>query len=331
MAISAEARDTDDLALVSSLGRGEEAALRALHRRYASLVFTAAARIVEPAAADEVVQDVFMTLWKKHDSFDPARGSLRSWLVQIARRRALNELRRKQGRTEEGDGALADLADDALEPDEAQWLAHRKAVIQAAVDALPAAQKQALSLAYFDELTHEQIAATLQMPLGTTKTRIRLALRRLAPALLVVLTATALVLWSRRRDELADRNEQALRMVTASDVIPLRLEPAAGAPPDAHGTYRTRPGARVAVLTTSHLPNAGGVGANEAYFAWTQGPHSWRLLGPVTVQDDGRSLLVVELGPDEAATTELRVTLETAPPGATPKGPTLLGWSASHR
>lgn len=161
-----------DEALVARLAGGDEAALRALHQRWAALVFAVAARFVDAAAAEEVVQDVFVTLWKKHEQFDAKRGSFKGWIVQIARRRALNELRRRKGQGQQDEQALAQLRDDAVEPDEAQWLAHRRAVIRAAVDALPEAQRQALSLAFFDELTHEQIARVLHTPVGTTKTRI---------------------------------------------------------------------------------------------------------------------------------------------------------------
>jgi RNA polymerase sigma-70 factor (ECF subfamily) len=318
-------RESDE-ALVARLGLREEEALRALHRRYAALVFTVAARFVDTATAEEVVQDVFVTLWKKHETFDPSRGAFKSWIVQIARRRALNELRRKDGRGKHSDETLAQLSADSLEPDEAQWLAHRREVIRAAVDALPAAQRQALSLAFFDELTHEQIASVLHTPVGTTKTRIRLALKRLAPALVAVFAALAILLIVRRREQHAGRNEQALRMVTASDVAPLRLRPAPGAPVEAHGTYRTRPGATVAVLTTSHLPALAEPGG---YVAWGHRPDGWRLLGPVVVESDGRSVLVSDIDPGAATPDEIRVTRESSPAGETPRGAVVLTWSAS--
>jgi len=316
------AREKDE-ALVAKLGRGDEDALRALHHRYAALVFTVAARFVDPATAEEVVQDVFITLWKKHETFDPARGSFRSWIVQVARRRALNELRRKQGRRQHDDAPLAQLADDSVEPDEAQWLAHRRAVIRAAVEALPPAQRQALSLAYFDELTHEQIASVLRTPLGTTKTRIRLALKRLGPVLLVALAVTVVVLFARRREERAARNAEALRMVTSSDVVPRRLDPAPGTPPEAHGNYRARPESRVVVLTTSHLPV---LASPEAYVAWSHGDGGWHRLGLVVVESDGRSLLVADR-PDEGS-EQLMVTREPTAQGESPRGPAVLTWTA---
>jgi RNA polymerase sigma-70 factor (ECF subfamily) len=311
---------------VARLAQRDERALRQLHHRYAALVFGVASRFVGSTTAEEIVQDVFVTLWTKHASFDPTRGPFKPWLMQIVRRRALNGLRRAQGQKSHQDEEEVDrLESDAVPPDESQWLSHRQEVIRAAVDALPAAQRQALSLAFFDELTHEQVARVLGTPIGTTKTRIRSALKRLAPVLLAALAATAVAVLLRRREESLARNEEALKMVTASNVVPLRLAPTPAAPPDAHGNYRTRPGARVAVLTTSNLP---AIADGEVYVAWSHGGDGWCRLGPVVIEGDGRSLLVGTLDGEAALPDELRVTRETGGSGHEPHGPILLFWSA---
>ncbi len=319
------ASDDSDEQLVRQLGTGDENALRILHKRYASLVFTVCARYLEMTAAEDVVQDVFLTLWRKHQTFDPARGSFKSWIVQIARNRALNQVRKRQSRGEHSQEALVELADGSLEPDDLQWLEHRRAVIRAAVDALPPAQRQALSMAFFDELSHEQIAAVLGTPLGTTKTRIRLALRRLAPLVLALLSAVAIALGVRLHEERAARNEQALRMVTASDVVPLRLHAGPGLAADSHGTYRTRPGARLAVLTTSHLPVLAG---SESYVAWAHRPSGWQHLGTVVVEGDGRSILVCDRDPTTVPDA-IRVTVEAGEQKGAPRGRVALEWSRS--
>jgi RNA polymerase sigma-70 factor (ECF subfamily) len=322
----APASDDTDEQLVRRLGAGDENALRVLHRRYAALVFTVCVRHLDMAAAEDVVQSVFLTLWRKHHTFDPARGSFKSWIVRIARNRALNHLRSNQSRAHHGEEALVELADESLEPDELQWLEHRRAVIRAAVDALPPAQRQALSMAFFDELTHEQIAAVLGTPLGTTKTRIRLALRRLGPGLLVLLAAALVALALRLHEERAVRNEQALRMVTASDVVPLRLHAGAGLAADSHGSYRTRPGAHLAVLTTSQLP---ALTSSESYVAWAHRPSGWHYLGTVVVEGDGRSLLVCDSDP-AAAPDAIRVTVETGEAKSGPRGSVALEWSVER-
>jgi RNA polymerase sigma-70 factor (ECF subfamily) len=316
-----------DEALVARLAKQDKAALGELHRRYAALVFAVTARIAGSVAAEDIVQDVFVTLWTKHASFDPARGPLKPWLVQVTRRHALNALRALK-RSETRDPDLLDQIEvDSILPDEAGWLAHRREVIRAAVDALPEAQRQALSLAFFDELTHEQIAKVLGTPLGSAKTRIRTALKRLAPVLLATLVVVAAVILMRRRDEQAARTEDALRMVTASDTVSVRLTPTPMAPVEAHGTYRTRPGATVAVLTTSYLPPLAGT---ETYVAWARDGSAWRRLGPVRVEGDGRSLLVVEVRSGAETPLELRVTRESSATGSAPSGPALLEWNAQR-
>jgi hypothetical protein len=92
---------------------------------------------------------------------------------------------------------------------------------------------------------------------------------------LVVLAAVTVALVVRRREKRAARTEAALRMVTASDVVPQRLGPGPAAPAEAHGNYRTRPGASVAVLTTSSLPIPA---AGETYIAWAHAPDGWHRL-----------------------------------------------------
>jgi len=131
------------------LAAGSEDALRELYARYAPLVFGIATRSLERAAAEEVVQDVFLSLWRGAERFDAELGSLRGWLLQIAHRRILNELRGRRRRVQlepepEGDGALADPEPG---PQGLLWLSFRRAAVRNAIDALPPAQRQALSLA----------------------------------------------------------------------------------------------------------------------------------------------------------------------------------------
>jgi RNA polymerase sigma-70 factor (ECF subfamily) len=317
------AENADDQELVAQLGKGDERALRILHRRYASLVFTVAARIVDAAAAEEVVQDVFMALWQKHQTFDPARGTLKSWLCQVTRHRALNLLRSRRGGAKEIDEQVEEIADEGLEPDEALWKAHRQSALRAAVDTLPGAQRRALSLAYFDELTQEQVASVLGVPLGTTKTRIRLAMRRIAPAVAVLAGAgLMLVLWRRREFEM--REERGLTMVTSSDVVVLHLGAAPGVPSETHAIYRARPGGTVAVLTASHLPP---LPPNERYVGWIRHDAVWRTLGELEVRPDGSSLLLAEDTALGLGTDEVEITRELTV-GPSPRGAPVVVWPA---
>jgi RNA polymerase sigma-70 factor (ECF subfamily) len=329
MSAQAESLSSDgDDELVARLGMGDETALRVLYIRYAALVFTVAARITGSAAGEEVVQDVFMTLWRKHDTFDPKRGALKSWLCQLARHAALN-VRRRQGR-EASNSDVADaseVADDSLEPDDALWMAHRQSVLRAAVNALPEREREALSLAYFDDLTHEQVSAALRIPLGTTKSRIRNAIQRLAPAIAVVAGATLLVFLWRRAEREASREERALVLVTSSDVAPLRLEAAPGTPSDAHANYRTRPGGALVVLTVSHLPP---LEPGEHYVGWVRHDVTWVSLGELSMRSDGGALHVAEDEALRAKADEVQITKEREV-GATPRGTVVVAWPAPPR
>jgi RNA polymerase sigma factor (sigma-70 family) len=317
---------TDD-ALVAQLVRKDERALRVLHARYAPLVFSVAARIVDSSAAEEVAQDVFVTVWRKAETFDPQRGSFKGWILQITRHRALNELRKRRVRGVESDDAMAEIADEKAMPDEAQWAAHRRAALQKAIDALPAPERQALSLAFFEELTHEQVAAALRMPLGTAKTRIRIAMKRLAPALLALVVAIAIVVAWRRGERQQAMEQRALRLVTASDVVPIRLGASAGTLPEAHGTYRAKTGSDVAVLTASNLPVPD---EGERQMAWLRHGERWSLLGRLErIDEPGRWLLVIQSQAVASPADELRVTRERKVRDA-PSGPTLLEWVTGH-
>jgi RNA polymerase sigma-70 factor (ECF subfamily) len=317
-----EGEGVPDEELVARLGRGDERALRALHRRYASLLFTVAARVVDAGAAEEIVQDVFMTLWRKHEAFDPGRGALKGWLCQVTRNRALNVLRHRGRVAKETDEGIEEIADESLEPDEALWRAHRQSALRHAVDALPDAQRRALSLAFFDELTQEQVAAVLKVPLGTTKTRIRLAMRRIAPAIALLASAGLLLfLWRRKEAETA-RDDRALTMVTSSDVVVRHLHPVEGVPAETHANYRARPGGAVAVLTASHLPL---LPAGERYVGWVRRDATWYSLGELHVRPDGGALLLAEGAAFGLDADAIEVTRESAV-GSTPQGPPIIAW-----
>ena len=145
-----------DEELMAHLVAGHEEALTPLHARYAGLVFGIVAQSLDRSAAEEITQDVFLTLWQKAHTYDPGRGRVRPWLLQIAHARVLNELRRRGRRPklvpDPDDVHLGTAPDEAPLPDEEAWRDYRREVIAAAVDALPAPQRQALSLAFFEDL-----------------------------------------------------------------------------------------------------------------------------------------------------------------------------------
>jgi RNA polymerase sigma-70 factor (ECF subfamily) len=129
-----------------------------------------------------VSQDVFVGFWERPGAFDPARGSLRTWLGTLTHRRAVDHVRREEARRRrtEREAARAVAAPDVEEMATALLSAER---VRAAVDVLPAEQRRAVQLAYFGGKTYRQVAQELGIPEGTAKSRLRLALRRIADAL----------------------------------------------------------------------------------------------------------------------------------------------------
>jgi RNA polymerase sigma factor (sigma-70 family) len=316
-----------DEALMERLLQGDAEALKILHGRYASTIFGLARRSLGPAYADDVVQEVFFALWHRRDLFDPTRGLLRPWLLSIAHTRVLNELRR-QRRHPPSPAELAEgpASDPEAAPDQQAWEAHRREAIQTALEALPKTQRQALRLAFFEDLSHRQVAEFLGLPLGTAKTRIRSAIKqlvvRLAPLLSALVLLVALAVWWRERAQL-QREERALRLVTASDSQALRLIAAPAAPPSAHATYRRREGVGTAVITLSDGPP---LERGLRYRAWARFGESWMSLGTLHPDAQGKALLIAEGPRLTSAPDELQVTVEKGD-GPQPTGEVFVSWA----
>jgi RNA polymerase sigma-70 factor (ECF subfamily) len=156
--------------------RGDEQAMAALFDRYSRVVYSVSLRVLRDAsAAEDVVQDVFLRVWRKPESFVSARGSLGGWLAVVARNRSIDTLRRKRPSEQVEEMQLAspfNLADEA----ERNRLMERARTI---IRRLPPEQRKTLEMAFFDGLTHTEIAEMTGDPLGTVKTRIRGALTTL--------------------------------------------------------------------------------------------------------------------------------------------------------
>ena len=175
---------TADHALTEAVGRHDQDALAELYRRYGGSVFTLALRVLTVRGlAEEVVQDVFIRLWQSPDRFDPARGSLRSFLLAQAHHRAIDTIRaetarrRREERDSDAVRPVYVLEDEAIDSTVGDEL-HR------VVETLSAPERQAIGLAYFGGHTYAEVAELLGIPAGTAKSRIRSGLRRLRAALL---------------------------------------------------------------------------------------------------------------------------------------------------
>lgn len=170
-----------DWSLLERVVQKDESALSALYDRYSGLVFSEAKRILrDTGAAEEILQDLFYQVWRTAERFDAARGSLAGWLLVAARNRSISRLRRKTGKTEELDVNGVSFRFE-LESAAAQNLLLAK--VRTAIGSLPEPQRQALDFAYFEGMSHSEIAEKTGQPLGTVKTRIRSAMETLKQVL----------------------------------------------------------------------------------------------------------------------------------------------------
>ncbi|PYX14641.1 MAG: RNA polymerase subunit sigma-24 [Acidobacteria bacterium] len=149
-----------------------------LYDRYSSIVYAVALRVLgDTGAAEDVLQEVFLQLWRNPGAFDSSRGNLGPWLAVIARNRAIDGLRKRRPETDIADVVVSVELDIAGDAERARAMEK----VRGALGTMPAAQRSALEMAYFEGLTHIEIAAKTGEPLGTIKTRIRtglLALRK---------------------------------------------------------------------------------------------------------------------------------------------------------
>ena len=165
----------------------DSGALETLYDRYARPVYSLVLRIAtHPASAEEIVQDVFLQVWRRADRFQPSRGPLEPWLFTMARNRALDFLRlkrEKQRRREDSDAELLTSVVARPDPEGEIDRSRRAEKVRTLMSSLPAAQRRAIELAFFEGMSHSEIAASMGEPLGTVKSWIRGGLLRLRESL----------------------------------------------------------------------------------------------------------------------------------------------------
>jgi RNA polymerase sigma-70 factor (ECF subfamily) len=173
--------DQTDEALVQSLCAREMGALEVLYDRHVRAVYSLALKLLgEPAAAEEIVQECFLKLWRRPDLFQAQRGRLLPWLLGIAHHRSVDRLRRRtleQRHTIQGEIDVPSNGEG--DPERHAWSRAREEVVGRALEHLPPNQRITLELAFLRGMTQVEIAASLGEPLGTIKTRMRLAMQKL--------------------------------------------------------------------------------------------------------------------------------------------------------
>ena len=182
---SGEAQPTD-AALMERLVQRDAEALETLYDRHSRAVFSLVYRIVQQRpTAEEVTQDIFLQLWRNARLYDAQRGSLQPWLLTLARNRALDTLRlkRERQRSREDDFGARELVCTAPDPETLADREDRAEKVRGVMAELPAQQRRAIELAYFDGMSHSEIAEKLMEPLGTVKSWIRNGLLKLREGL----------------------------------------------------------------------------------------------------------------------------------------------------
>jgi RNA polymerase sigma-70 factor (ECF subfamily) len=177
--VATRATPEDDAGLLTRVERGDERAMSVLFDRYSKIVYSVSLRVLrDTASAEDVMQEIFMQIWRNPNSFVATRGSLGGWLAVVSRNRSIDTLRRKRPSEQVEEMNLpssCNLADEA----ERSIMMERA---RAAMVTLPVEQRKTLEMAFFDGLTHSEIAEMTGDPLGTVKTRIRSALGTLRKA-----------------------------------------------------------------------------------------------------------------------------------------------------
>ncbi|MDT5159013.1 MAG: polymerase sigma-70 factor, subfamily [Acidobacteriota bacterium] len=187
LSLSNPQTDAEDAGLLHATARGDEGAFAQVYDRYSPILFGLLLRILRSRSeAEDVLQEVFLQVWQQARSFDAARGRAFTWLVTLARSRAIDRLRSVDSR----ERAAQRSAEDAPPASEGQeWAdtaairAERAEAVQGALAELPEEQRQVLVLAYLEGMSQSEIAVAKNQPLGTVKTRTRSGLKKLSEAL----------------------------------------------------------------------------------------------------------------------------------------------------
>ncbi len=181
-----------DERLMSAIAARDELAFAVLYDRYVDLVYSASLRVLaDSQLAEDTTQDIFVRLWRRPETFIAERGRFMSWLMSVVRNRAVDELRARGRRLRReactinanDEDTLAAIPGTTDDPLSCAQLHEDQAKVREALALLPREQRLALELAYFGGLTQNEISVTLQEPLGTVKTRIRLGMQKLRRAL----------------------------------------------------------------------------------------------------------------------------------------------------
>jgi RNA polymerase sigma-70 factor (ECF subfamily) len=181
--IQTKSEPTDE-ELISAICKGQEFAIEILYDRYHRYVYALAYRMLHDSqAAEDIVQDAFLSIWRKASSYKAQHGSVHSWIQAIVHHRAIDKVRAAAHRELQWTPLLTDNEQDSLseQPDvwEQTWQGEQHRIIRSVLDQIPAEQRMVIELAYFGGYTHAEISEQFHIPLGTVKGRMRLGLQKM--------------------------------------------------------------------------------------------------------------------------------------------------------
>ncbi len=175
--------NADDVALIRRMVDADETALGALYDRWVRSLYSLVLHLLkDPDEAEDVVEETFWQAWRKASSYEPSKGAVSTWLLTIGRRKALDRIRAKKRHKEDPigqDRAFADIPSTALDPSQDMEGSELREHVRAALKELPSEQRAVLEMGYFNGMSQTEIADATGQPLGTVKTRMRLAMQKL--------------------------------------------------------------------------------------------------------------------------------------------------------
>src|ERR1041384_6430463 len=175
-----EQAQTEDVELLRAIKRGDEGAIAALYDRYRLILFGLILRILHSQPeAEDVLQEVFLQVWRRASDFDEGRGRPFTWLVTLARSRGIDRLRTLASRERVAEAGAREVTEEISDAATDAFKSEQRGLVSNALAKLPDEQKRPIMLAYFDGLTQSEIATNLGAPLGTVKTRMRTGMIRL--------------------------------------------------------------------------------------------------------------------------------------------------------
>lgn len=175
--------NAEDVALIRRMCEADETALGALYDRWVRALYSLVVHLLkDPDEAEDVVEETFWQAWRKASSYEPSRGAVSTWLLTIGRRKALDRIRARKRHKEEPlgrDQTFADIPSPADDPSQDMEGRELREHVRTALNGLPAEQREVLELGYFKGMSQTEIADATRQPLGTVKTRMRLAMQKL--------------------------------------------------------------------------------------------------------------------------------------------------------